>query len=176
MTKPSRAGPTREQLVPKWADATSDELEEGLLHALDGEHYAERCLIEYFSERMAAGQSYDLRVLERYLTVVFRQALKRTAGKDDAELLLRRERGRPADDSIVDRDRCLAAAALVRIRNGTAWETACEEAAALYDGASDRQAQRALAKHESDIETLSDIELQLLMDSFEDSLPLKGPI
>lgn len=143
---------------PKWLGVTSDELEEGLFHALDGEPFSERCLIEYFYERMTASQTYDLSILERYLTVVFRQALERTADKGDASLLLRRRRGRPESSINTELNLALSAAALLCIRDGATWETACGEVAHHY-AVSDRKVQRALATHRGDIEKLTDSEL-----------------
>ncbi|MGK8180367.1 hypothetical protein ACRS2I_12715 [Pseudomonas aeruginosa] len=150
---------------PKWLGTTSDELEEGLLCALDGELYSERCLIEYFYERMTAGQSYDLSVLERYLTEVFRQTLERTGDKEDTRLLLRRRRGRPEDPGIIERGQCLSAAALLCIRQGTTWEAACNDVADRYGG-SERQVQRALEKHREVMEKLLDTELHALVEGF----------
>ncbi len=150
---------------PKWLGITPDELEEGLLCALDGELYSERCLIEYFYERMTAGQSYDLNVLERYLTEVFKQTLERAADKEDTSLLLRRRRGRPEDPGIIERDQCLSAAALLGIRRGATWEAACNDVADRY-GVSDRQVQRALEKHREIMEKLLDTELQALLEDF----------
>lgn len=149
----------------KWLGTTSDELEEGLLYALDGELYSERCLIEYFYERMTAGQSYDLNVLERYLTEVFRQTLERTVDKEDANLLLRRSRGRPEAPGTTERDQCLSAAALLCIRQGATWETACIDVADRY-GVSDRQVHRALKKHRENIDKLLDTELHALLEDF----------
>jgi hypothetical protein len=143
---------------PKWLGVTSDDLEEGLFYALDGEPFSERCLIEYFYERMTANQAYDVSILERYLTVVFKQVLERTAGKVDAELLLRRSRGRPASSSNSELDLTLSAAALLCIRSGETWEDACSDVADHY-GVSDRKVQRALAAHRGDIEKLTDPEL-----------------
>lgn len=154
------------QLEPKWARATSDDLEVGLLCALDGEYYAERCLIEYFYERMTAGQPYDVGVLTRYLTEVFRQTLERTAEKEAASLLLRRGRGRPESASKADRDLCLSAAAVMRMREGAGWESACNDVADRY-GISERQVQRALKEHQEDIEKLIDTELEGLLEGFE---------
>ncbi len=150
---------------PKWLGTTSDELEEGLLCALDGEFYSERCLIEYFYERMTAGQSYDLNVLERYLTEVFRQTLERTVDKEGVSLLLRRSRGRPEAPGITERDQCLSAAALLCMRQGATWEAACDDVADRY-GFSDRQVQRALEKHRENIEKLLDTELHALLEDF----------
>ncbi len=151
---------------PKWADATRDDLEVGLLCALDGEHYAERCLIEYFHERMTTCQPYDVSILTRYLTEVFRQTLERTADKDDANLLLRRGRGRPGDADKIDRDLCLSAAALVLIRDGLGWEAACNDVADRY-GVSERRVHRALKEHRDDLESLINTELYGLLDGFE---------
>lgn len=166
MTKHTELDLKQVQQGPKWANATRDDLEVGLLCALDGEYYAERCLIEYFHERMTACQPYDVSVLTRYLTEVFRQTLERTADKEDANLLLRRGRGRPEDAEKIDRDVCLSAAALIRLRNGLGWEAACNDVADRY-GASERQVHRALKRHRDDLENLIDTELYGLLDGFE---------
>lgn len=175
MTKPTKLDLTQAQPEPKWADATSAELEEGLLCALDGEHFAEQRLIEYFHERMAAGQPYDLSVLERYLTVVFGQVLKRTAGKENVSLLLRRNRGRPPVPSVSDRDFYLAAAVLLLRREGLGWEAACNDVTELY-GESDRVVPRALQKYRNDVELLLDSELRAIVDELEGQPPLNAPI
>ena len=150
----------------KWADATLDDLEVGVLCALDGEIYAERCVIEWILEQMTAGQPYDIPVVRRYMTEVFKQTLERTACKEDANLLLRRGRGRPEDASKVDRDLCLASAALLRRREGLGWEAACNDVADRY-GVSERQVHRALVSHRDDVEKLIDTELHGLLDGFE---------
>ncbi|BAP80328.1 hypothetical protein MT1_3153 [Pseudomonas sp. MT-1] len=175
MTKPPELDSTRELPESKWADASSDELEEGLLCALDGEYYAERCLIEYFHERMAAGQPYDLSVLDRYLTVVFGQVLRRTAGKEDGNLLLQRSRGRPTDPSVSDRDFYLAAAVLLLKREGLGWEAACNDVADRY-GESDRVVPRAFRKYRDDVELFLDSELRAIVDELEGQPPLNTPI
>ena len=63
MTEHAELDLNQVQQGPKWADATLDDLEVGLLCALGGESYAERCLIEYFLERMTAGQPYMQTIL-----------------------------------------------------------------------------------------------------------------
>ena len=166
MTKHTELDLNQVQKGPKWADATLDDLEVGLLCALDGESYAERCLIEYFLERMTAGQPYDTSVFTRYITEVFKQTLERTADKEDATLLLRRGRGRPEDASKIERDFGLSAAVVLRIRDGLGWEAACNDVADRYE-VSERQAHRALEKHRDDTEKLIDTELHGLLDGFE---------
>lgn len=166
MTKHTELDLNQVQKGPKWADATLDDLEVGLLCALDGESYAERCLIEYFLERMTTGQPYDMSVFTRYMTEVFKQTLERTADKEDATLLLRRGRGRPENSSKIDRDLCLSAAALLQIRAGVSWEAACNDVADQY-GASERRVHRALKEHRDDLENLIDTELCGLLDGFE---------
>lgn len=166
MTKHTQLDLNQAQLEPKWVNATSDDLEVGLMCALDGEYYAERCLMEYFLERMTAGQPYDMSVFTRYMTEVLRQNLERTAGKEDAVLLLRRGRGRPEDASKIDRDLCLSAAAMLRMRDGLGWEAACNDVADRY-GASERRVHRALKEHRDDLENLIDAELCGLLDGFE---------
>lgn len=166
MTKHTQLDLNQAQPEPKWVNATSDDLEVGLMCALDGEYYAERCLMEYFLERMTAGQPYDMSVFTRYMTEVLRQNLERTAGKEDAVLLLRRGRGRPEDASKIDRDLCLSAAAMLRMRDGLGWEAACNDVADHY-GASERRVHRALKEHRDDLENLIDAELSGLLDGFE---------
>ncbi|KII32991.1 hypothetical protein NL64_10315 [Pseudomonas fluorescens] len=166
MTKHTELDLNQEQQGPKWADATPDDLEVGLLCALDGETYAERCLIECFLEQMTAGLPYDTSVFTRYITEVFKQTLERTAGKEDATLLLRRGRGRPEDASKIERDFGLSAAVVLLIRDGLGWEAACNDVADRY-GVSERQVHRALEKHRDDAEKLIDTELHGLLDGFE---------
>lgn len=166
MTEHAELDLNQVQQGPKWADATLDDLEVGLLCALGGESYAERCLIEYFLERMTAGQPYDMSVFTRYMTEVFKQTLERTADKEDATLLLRRGRGRPEDASKIDRDFGLSAAAVLRLRDGLGWEAACNDVADRYR-VSERQVHRALEKHRDAAEKLIDTELHGLLDGFE---------
>lgn len=151
---------------PKWMGVTPDELEEGLICALAGELFAERCLIEYFYERMTVGLPYDDRILEHYLTEVFKQTLERTAGKEDVNLLLRRSRGRPESSNKTERDLGLAAAALLGLREGATWEDACNDAADRSLD-SERKVQRALKDHREHLEKLTDAELDALLHNAE---------
>jgi hypothetical protein len=165
MTKHTELDLNQEQQGPKWANAKPDELEVALLCALDGEIYAERCLIECYLERTTDDQSYDS-VFTRYIREVFKQTLERTADKEDATLLLRRGRGRPEDVSKIERDFGLSAAVVLRTRGGLGWEAACNDVADRY-GVSERQVHRALEKHRDDTEELIDTELHGLLDGFE---------
>jgi hypothetical protein len=148
---------------PKWSDVTPDDLEDALHSALGGDEYAERCLVEYFHERITAQQPYDLRILESYLVQVFGQTLNRIADKDDASVLLRRKRGRPEVASKEERDLCLAAAVVLRMRYGGRWEQAVHDVAEGHC-VSDRVVQRALEDNRFDIEKLTDAELEGLLE------------
>lgn len=83
---------SQEQPAPMWDDVTRDDLEDALLGALTmGERGTERCLVEYFLERLESGKPYESSVLERYLIPVFGQALERNGSLK----LLPRKAGRP---------------------------------------------------------------------------------